>query len=94
LVVEESQDLRFADGPKDAVASEYVCEVDERAGDGRDRNPLLCCHIVRMKPPRAVDLHAVQPAPRPPRRRHMHPGARAVIDLPERSSIEMAQQGP
>jgi hypothetical protein len=91
LVVEESQEFRFADGSQDAIAFEHVREIHERPRNGGHWNPLRCGHIVWMKPPRPMDLHATYCPRRSGCRGDMNPPARSVIDPPQGCAIEVTQ---
>jgi hypothetical protein len=79
------------DGAHERVGVEHRREVDERAGDRRDRDAAVARDLAGVQPPHAVDHDAGHPPVA--RRRHLRPwggAAREAVDVRRRLPAQPA----
>src|SRR4051812_18236659 len=88
--VEQPQPLRFVEGPLDVARPNDLREVEERAGDGGDRDAVVDGAVVRVQRAHAVDVDFRTRA-HGPRRDHVDLRARGLPKTPERSGVPIAE---
>ena len=91
IQLEEAQKLGLADGAQNAVAPQHVSQIHERASHGGHGNPTLRRDVVRPEPSHVVSADAGHALPRPSLGGDMNAGTLAVVDLPERGRVEVAE---